>query len=370
MHMADALISPAAGGTMWAASLGVAAYSAKKLKGAMDEVKAPLMGVLAAFVFSAQMINFTIPMTGSSGHLGGGMLLAILLGPHAAFLAIFSVLAVQALFFADGGLLALGCNVFNLGFFPSFIAYPLIYRKIAGQKPTQGRLVAGSVAASIVGLQLGAFGVVVETTLSGISELPFGTFVLLMQPIHLAIGIVEGIVTAAVVSFVWKARPEILDMAAGVKPSGKTSARPVLIGLAAVAVITGGILSWFASSYPDGLEWSMFRVSGKEELEAPEDGVHALAARIQEKTAFLPDYDFKEKDGSDKRDAVVQEAAGGREKGAAPAKEEGSKKEEAEKWPAVSAGTSLAGIVGAAITLLAAGLTALLLRFSARSSSS
>ena len=77
------------------------------------------MGVLGAFIFAAQMINFTIPATGSSGHLGGGLILTILLGPYAAFLTIASVLMVQALFFADGGLLALGCNIFNLGFFPA-----------------------------------------------------------------------------------------------------------------------------------------------------------------------------------------------------------------------------------------------------------
>ncbi len=126
MHMADALLSPAVGGAMWAATAAVTVYSSTRVKQSLDEHKVPLMGVLAAFVFAAQMINFTIPATGSSGHLGGGLLLAILLGPHAAFLAIASVLTVQALFFADGGLLALGCNIINLGFFPCFIAYPLI----------------------------------------------------------------------------------------------------------------------------------------------------------------------------------------------------------------------------------------------------
>ena len=128
MHMADALISPAVGATMWAASGGLIAYCSKKVRAELDDRKVPLMGVLGAFVFAAQMINFSIPGTGSSGHLGGGLLLAILLGPHAALLTIASVLIVQALFFADGGLLALGCNVFNLGFFPCFIAYPFIYK--------------------------------------------------------------------------------------------------------------------------------------------------------------------------------------------------------------------------------------------------
>ena len=259
MHMADALISPVVGGTMWAATAGLIAYSAKKLKENSDDSKVPLMGVLGAFIFAAQMINFTIPATGSSGHLGGGMILAILLGPYAAFLTMASVLTVQALFFADGGLLALGCNIFNLGFFPCFIAYPFIYKKIAGEQPTQRLIFAGAMTASILGLQMGAFGVVLETLFSGISELPFGTFLLLMQPIHLAIGIVEGFVTAAVVTFVWKARPEILKMVATSRPAEHLALKKVLAGLLVVAAITGGILSWFASANPDGLEWAMFR---------------------------------------------------------------------------------------------------------------
>ena len=121
------------------------------------------MGVLGAFIFAAQMINFTIPATGSSGHLAGGMILAILLGPYAAFLTIASVITVQALFFADGGLLALGCNIINMGGFACFIAYPLIYKKIAGARPTKGRILLGALVASILALQMGAFGVVLET---------------------------------------------------------------------------------------------------------------------------------------------------------------------------------------------------------------
>lgn len=116
MHMADALLSPAVGGTMWAASAGTIAYCSSKVRKELDDSKIPLMGVLGAFIFAAQMINFSIPVTGSSGHLGGGLILSILLGPYATFLTIASVLMVQALFFADGGLLALGCNIFNLGF--------------------------------------------------------------------------------------------------------------------------------------------------------------------------------------------------------------------------------------------------------------
>src|SRR5512140_3156258 len=163
MHMADALLSPAVGGTMWAASAGTIAYCSAKVRKELDDRKVPLMGVLGAFLFAAQMINFTIPATGSSGHLGGGLLLAILLGPHAAFLTIASVLVVQALFFADGGLLALGCNIFNLGVFPAFIAYPLIYRNITDMHPTKSRITIAAIVSSIIGLQLGATGVVLQT---------------------------------------------------------------------------------------------------------------------------------------------------------------------------------------------------------------
>ena len=91
---------------MWVASAGLIGYCSKKVRTVLDDRRVPLMGVLGAFIFAAQMINFAIPGTGSSGHLGGGIMLAILLGPHAAFLVIASVLVVQALCFADGGLLA------------------------------------------------------------------------------------------------------------------------------------------------------------------------------------------------------------------------------------------------------------------------
>ncbi len=293
MHMADALLSPAVGGAMWVATAGTIAYCAKKVQQDLDDRKIPLMGVLGAFIFAAQMINFTIPATGSSGHLGGGMILAILLGPYAAFLTIASVLTVQALFFADGGLLALGCNIFNLGVFPCFIAYPFIYKLIAGKNPTPLRISIGASLAAIVGLQLGALGVVFETVASGISELPLDAFLAVMLPIHLAIGLVEGLVTTAVINFVWKARPEILELTAASRPLGSLSITKVLVGLGLVAVITGGALSWFASSSPDGLEWSMAKVSGSEEMATPQKGLYHALAAFQEKTAFLPGYGFK-----------------------------------------------------------------------------
>jgi cobalt/nickel transport system permease protein len=354
MHMADALISPAVGGTMWVVSAGLIAWCARKLKQTMRDNLVPMMGVLGAFIFAAQMINFSIPGTGSSGHLGGGLILSVLLGPPAAFLVIASVLTVQALFFADGGLLALGCNIFNLGFLPAFIAYPFLYRSIARGEYGTLRAWTAAIVAAVVGLQLGAFSVVLETRASGISELPFGTFVLLMQPIHLAIGIVEGLATAAVVAFVAKARPDALDGApeiisqagqirrGGVSrfPSDGSAETPrptsfkiytLQAGLLIAALIVGGAVSWFASAHPDGLEWAIAKVTGKEEVSGANDAIHQKLAFVQEKTAFLPDYGFKD---SGAKDGSAQPVV--------PAEE---------KWPAVTPGTSVAGIVGGLITL-------------------
>lgn len=294
MHMADALITPAVGGSMWAATAATTAWCSKKMREEGNDRKVPLMGVLGAFIFAAQMVNFTIPAAGSSGHLGGGLMLAVLLGPHAGFIVMASVLAVQALFFADGGLLSLGCNVFNLGFIPCFIGYPLVYRVVAGRAPTVRRMAIASMVGAVVGLQLGAFGVVAETTLSGVSELPFSAFLLLMQPIHLVIGLVEGAATAAVVSFVAREEPHLIN---GAAPGAvaKPPARKLLAAFALLALLLGGVFSWFASANPDGLEWAIAKVAGSDEIGGRTSPLHEALAALQKRTALLPDYDFAKK---------------------------------------------------------------------------
>ena len=326
MHMADALISPVVGGVMWAVSSGFSGYSVNRLTKDSDDAKVPLMGVMGAFVFAAQMINFSIPGTGSSGHIGGGMLLSALLGPVGGFLTMASVLLIQALFFGDGGLLAYGCNLANLGIFTCFLAYPLIWRRIMKKGITPTRIWWGSVLSVVAALQIGAFGVVVETVASGRTELPFSSFVLLMQPVHLAIGLVEGLVTAAVLTFVWRARPELLAIDGGHLPAG-ISLKKVLIGFGIAVLVVGGGLSLLASSNPDGLEWSMFHVSGKGEL-ATDDATHGFFSAVQKKTELLPNYSFKTPEGT-KRDGTKTNAV---------------------------EGTSVSGIVGGTMTLLLAGL--------------
>ncbi len=340
MHMADALISPLVGGTMLAATTAAAAYSIKKVQNEMDEKKIPLMGVMGAFIFAAQMINFSIPGTGSSGHLGGGLLLAIILGPYGGFLTMASILLIQALLFGDGGLLAYGCNVFNLGFYTCFIAYPLIYKGFVKNTVNSGRILIASLISSVLGLQMGSISVVLETVLSGKTELPFKTFVMFMQPIHLAIGVIEGFVTAAVVTFIWNSRPEILEKAASGEKLGSVSLKKTLIGLCVSVLIIGGCLSWFASSNPDGLEWSIFKTSGKPEIETS-DGIHKTMSEVQSKTALLPDYGFKTKDEKADDENATEENV---------AKNE-SQSQDSSDWGSVNTGTSFSGIVGGAVTL-------------------
>jgi len=344
--MADALLSPAVGATFWAGTIGTIGYASKKLADHPDDRKIPLMGVLGAFIFASQMINFTIPGTGSSGHLGGGMILAVLLGPHAAFLVMSSVLTVQALFFADGGLLALGCNIWNLGIYPCFVAYPLVYKPLAGDGRSARRILVASLASGIVGLQMGAVSVVLQTLLSGKTALPFTAFLLVMQPIHLAIGVVEGFVTAGVIHYVRAARPEILDSSASTgPPEAGIPLRNVLIGFLALAVVTGGALSWFASAHPDVLEGSIGKITGKGALPRQDHGIPAALKNVQEKTAFLPGYGFKTPANGPKT------------------------KEEAPSWPAVDAGTSLSGLIGGVLVLgLALGIGGLIRAFRGRGS--
>ncbi len=296
MHMADALISPAAAGTMYACSGLAAAYSIKKVRLETDPKKIPVMGVMGAFVFAAQMINFTIPGTGSSGHLCGGMLLTALLGPYASFLTMIGVLLIQCLLFADGGLLALGANIWNMAFYGCFLGYFLVWRPIMRQKISRNKIIWASILGSMITLQLGAFSVTLETLASGITDLPFSIFVGTMQPIHLAIGFVEGLITAAVLVFVYESRPELLMDITAKERFGRFTYKKTLIVLCISALLIGGGLSLTASSHPDGLEWSIERITGSTELDSDESAPYETAGTLQETSSLLPDYAFK---GSD-----------------------------------------------------------------------
>ena len=293
MHMADALVIPAVAGTMYLASSAAAGVSVHKVKLENDPKKIPAMGVMGAFVFAAQMINFTIPGTGSSGHLCGGLLLTAILGPWAGFLSMIGVLLTQCLFFADGGLLALGCNIWNMAFYGCFVGGLLIWKPIMKDGASKKKILLACVLGSVLTLQMGAFSVVMETMISGITELPFGAFVMAMQPIHLAIGLVEGLITAAVLCFIYDARPELLwGIGQAEKSEGRLTAGRTLGLLAILTALVAGILSLFASALPDGLEWAMERTAGTSEL-VGSGAVYEKAEGIQNALSFLPDYAFK-----------------------------------------------------------------------------
>lgn len=290
MHMSDALVSTPVALTGAALAVGLLAVAGREVKKNDNTAMVPLMGVLGAFVFAAQMINFAIPGTGSSGHVIGGVLLAAFLGPWAAFITIASVLIIQCLVFADGGLLALGCNLINMGAMTTLVAYPFIYCPIAGKSDKPWRIALAAVVACTVGLELGACLVTLETVLSKVSALHWSDFLGIMAAIHLPIGFCEGLATAAVLAFVARNRPDLLRNV-GRKPSRPHLKRAIIWFAVATVVIVGGVV-WFASANPDGLEWSIEQVAGVEELEpeAP-TAVSVIAGKISNTTSILPDYE-------------------------------------------------------------------------------
>ena len=303
MHMADALLAPAVAAVMYGATTVTAGVSVFKIKKENDSHKIPMMAVCAALVFAGQMINYTIPGTGSSGHLCGGFLLSAILGPFAGFISMLIILAIQGLFFADGGLLALGANCWNMAFYGCFLGYFAFWSPFM-KKPGRVKIILASVLGCMITLQCGAFSVVLETSLSGITEIPFGTFCALMQPIHLAIGLIEGVITAAVLVFIYEARPESLSLPKKEgERQGKLSFRATLIVLALTALVTAGGFSLLASSHPDGLEWSLFGNAEEgyaENLALDEENFGYVseaadrASSVQDHTSFLPDYNLPE----------------------------------------------------------------------------
>lgn len=151
-------------------------------------------------------------------------------------------------------------------------------------------------AGSILSLQLGAFSVTLETLASGVTELPFTVFLTAMQPIHLAIGCVEGAITAAVLVFIYEVRPELLwNYKKTDEKENRLSYKQTIVIFAVAAAVVGGLLSLTASAYPDGLEWSVERVAGQAEMKR-EGGIYTLTEKIQSLTSLLPDYTWKNRE--------------------------------------------------------------------------
>ncbi|MGQ9927909.1 MAG: energy-coupling factor ABC transporter permease [Chloroflexaceae bacterium] len=285
MHIPDGFLSAPVALLWWVLTIAALTVAVRRVQG-FDERRIPLMGVMAAFIFAAQMLNFPV-LGGTSGHLLGGALVALLLGPWAGMLVMACVIALQALLFQDGGLLAVGANVFNMGAATALIGagvgMPLI--RAAGGKPW-GLMVAGFVAAWL-SVMVAAFLTSLQLTLSGLSAAVVFPAMLF---VHAFIGIGEGLITVAALAFVATTRPDLAPAVAGsldTRALGRAMSRGAMltVTLVGLAIAIGlAMIAPLASADPDGLE----RVA--------ED--HGFIERAQDPVFNLfPDYTIPGLDG-------------------------------------------------------------------------
>ena len=336
MHMANELLSvPVAAGTLAiaAAGLGLVCRKAKQI---ITSDKLALMGIMGAFVFAAQMVNFQLPaMPGTSGHMVGAVLLAIVLGPHAGAIVISSVVIVQCLIFQDGGLLALGCNIINMALVPSYLGY-FLYRTVTTGPSSSLRTYIGAMLACVVAIEVGAILVPIQAALSAVLAVPFSTFLITMLGVHLLVGLVEGLITVAVLAYLQQVRPDVvMDCLPG---KVRLSKKAVLITLVVFAVIIGAGLSLLASGMPDGLEWSYAERPDQPNFEpavSNDDSAIAAVDDFQSKYSPLPDYSIRAAELGKATEQEIETSAG---------------------W------TSFAGVAGSGITMAVIWLTAQLLR--------
>ncbi len=242
LHIPDGFLSLAIALVCWGLAIALLGIAVRRTQEALNERQVPLMGVMAAFIFAAQMINFPVA-GGTSGHLLGGALAAITLGPWAGMLVMAAVIGVQALLFQDGGLLAMGANILNMGLLTALIGYGL-YRGTAGQR-LGVRLAAAGVAAWL-SVMAGALATALQLWLSGTT--PLVIVVPAMLGVHALIGIGEALITVAALAFIARTRPDIL----GSKPA-TDGGRGWVIG-GAIATLALLLLAPLASADPDGLE--------------------------------------------------------------------------------------------------------------------
>ena len=271
MHVPDGFLdAPTLVATAGLAAVGLG-LALREVRRNLPPRRVPLIGLAAAFVFAAQMLNFPVA-AGTSGHLIGAALAAVLLGPAAAVVAMTAVLLLQALMFADGGITALGANVLNLAVIAPLVAYGVYrgIRRIAGEGQQATLLATGfaawcstMAAALACAAQLAASGVVA-----------WGTVLTAMGSVHMVIGLGEAVITMLIVAVVMRARPELVSSAA---PSSRPAHRRTVAYGSAMAIGLMVLVAPFASSLPDGLEHVAERF-----------GFAGLAAASQ--PAPLPDY--------------------------------------------------------------------------------
>jgi cobalt/nickel transport system permease protein len=243
LHIPDGFLSLIIALIFWGITIVTVGIAISKTNKSLGEKQVPLMGIMAAFIFAAQMLNFPVA-GGTSGHFLGGALAAIVLGPWAGILVMTAVIAVQGLLFQDGGLLVMGANIFNMGLLTAMIGFGL-YRSVIGRNKGTRLVVAG--IAAWLAVVASAFVTALQLWLSGTTTLQI--VVPAMLGVHVLIGIGEAIITVAALSFIEQMRPDLLNEKA---TSAKGGRGWVLAGV--VVSLFAVLLSPLASADPDGLE--------------------------------------------------------------------------------------------------------------------
>lgn len=288
MHVPNHLISPEVailGGVVAVALVGVAIAKVRRTN---IGNKLSLAGIMGAFVFAAQMLNFSFGDVGFSGHLIGGVLLAAVLGKWLGFLTLSGVLVLQALLFADGGILALGWNIVNMAAVGSLVVYPFIFEPMMKHSTSSGRAFGAGFLSSMVAVVAGAACVATEASLSG-SLLLAGEFWGFMLPSHLAIGAAEGLITGAILALIAAREPALLECNKRRAKALCTDYKRAAVLFALCALVLGGV-SMAASERPDGLEWSIEKSVANGESVAVEQ-IHQKADALQASMAVAPDYE-------------------------------------------------------------------------------
>lgn len=247
LHIPDGFLSTPVALMGWLLAILIIAFALRQTREQLGERQIPLLGVLAAFIFAAQAINFPVA-GGTSGHLLGGALAAIVLGPWAAVLVMTSVIALQGLLFQDGGLLVMGWNIINMGVltaFTGYLVYTLLKRTVGISKTNL--LIAGALGAWL-SVEVGAAATAIQLGISGTS--PLSLALPAMVGVHALIGIGEALITVGALTLIVRTRPDLLEQ--GAKAGGTLSAVWVTSGLLLALVVA--VFSFAASVSPDGLE--------------------------------------------------------------------------------------------------------------------
>lgn len=258
MHAPDGFLTAGTAVATGAVSAGAVGVALRQARDTLADKQVPLAGIAAAFIFAAQMFNFPVA-AGTTGHLLGGALAAVLLGPAVGALVVSVVVLVQALAFADGGLTALGYNVLNMAVVTAFGGWA-VFRLVRRLMPANaGGVAAAAGVAGLASVVLSSIAFSLEWLFGASAPVPFDTVFGSMVGVHLLIGIGEGVITALAVAAVLGTRPDLvhgakdLDRAALGGPT-KVSGRGFVIGGLLVAVLMATVVSQFAAGDPDGLE--------------------------------------------------------------------------------------------------------------------